>query len=110
MATASSSLARERKHVRTPKCESPSWATGSAAAEARSLIALMKNSGATPEQIISLISVSDAEYRSLCTWAGDKPVIAARLNDVMEFRHRVLQAFRVLVELEGTKCKQEVWR
>ncbi len=88
------------KHAPTPKCESPVWTTGSPVAEAKSLIAVMKNSGATSEQIISLISVSNDEYQSLCTWAGDDPVIAARLNDVMEFRNSVLKAFVVLVELE----------
>jgi hypothetical protein len=116
MATASPSLARERqqapsrKHAPTPKCESPFWATGSAVAEAKSLLGFMKHARATREQIISLISVSDAEYQSLCTWVGDKPVIAARLNDVMEFRDRTLKAFLVLVELEETKCKERTSR
>lgn len=90
---------KHRPHIQTAKCESAVWAVGRVADEAHCLFEFMQRNHRSIEEMIALITVSDTEYRELCFWAESHPVIAARLNSMMEFRDKVLRAFRFLVEL-----------
>jgi hypothetical protein len=74
------------------------WSVGRAEEEARSLLLMMQRTGATVQDMLDLIGVSDREYRELCEWAADKPGLAGALDSMMRYREEVLGYFMILRE------------
>lgn len=93
------------KKYRTGASEAAEWRVGRVADEAHVLYDFMKRNGRSVPEMVELISVSDVEYAELCKWAEDKPPIASRLNDMMEFRDKTLKAFLTLVELHEASAQ-----
>jgi hypothetical protein len=69
-----------------------------AESEARSLLTYMRRTGATVEQMVSLICVSDGEFRALTEWANRNLGDACRIDETLRYRDEVLKHFKSLVE------------
>jgi hypothetical protein len=83
------------------------WALPSPVLEARALVNFMRRNKYTLQQMLNWIGVSDKDYTELNQWAESHPTVAGRIESTMHFRHRVLQFFLILVELEEeATCKQ----
>jgi|HubBroStandDraft_4_1064222.scaffolds.fasta_scaffold195135_1 hypothetical protein len=94
---------KQRSHddpkYRIGSLEAVQWKVGSAEAEARSLLVFMRNTNASYSDMVQLITLTDGEYKALCEWAGDKPTIAVKIDDMMVFREKVLLHFKGMLEL-----------
>lgn len=111
MATALPSVAPKRHHACWHKrshdhpkyhvgaLERVEWKAGRAEDEARGLLTFMQNTNASYNDMVSLITVSDGEYKALCAWARDKPTTAVKINDMMRFREKVLLRFNGMLGL-----------
>jgi hypothetical protein len=99
---------RFREKSRGDSNVAPEWDFPSAVNEAHCMLDFMLRNRLSVQEMTSLIGVSDAEYLALCTWAADKPGLAAHLENAMCFRDRVLKAFLVLVEgLEAERSEAQ---
>jgi hypothetical protein len=90
-----------RQYEKRPggKCEASHWTSGRPHEEALSLYRFMIRTKASPKQIADLICVTDAEFAELCQWAtASNPTLAARIDDMMGFRIKVLKCFEELLE------------
>ena len=79
------------------------WTVGRPEEEARSLLLMMQRTGATMEDMVALITVSDGEYAELVEWSEQKPGLAGALDSVMVYRDEVLKYFLVLHETGDTR-------
>jgi hypothetical protein len=83
------------------------WSTPSVASEVRALLAYMRNTGATVQEMFDLIGVTDREYLELCQWAADKPTIAGALDSMLIFRDEILKHFKAIAIVEGGEDVQD---
>jgi hypothetical protein len=81
------------------------WALPSPVLEARALVNFMRRNNCTVQEMVNWIGVGDKDYAELNLWAELHPTVAGRIESTMQFRHRVLQFFLVLVELEEEATK-----